>query len=114
MIFKAIKKFWINLFKRKKYKNVLILEKNDFKPVKNDSIVLIKKNDKFEWAKFNCPCNCGKEIFVSLNPAIKPSWSIKLDKVDNKNLVTLSPSVHLTGFACKSHFFIRKNKIEWV
>jgi hypothetical protein len=27
--------------------------------------------------------------------------------------VTLSPSVHSTGFPCRSHYFIRNNRIDW-
>ena len=64
----------------------------------------------FSWVKFYCHCRCGREVALSLNHNIRPYWNliIKRDKV------TLSPSVYLTGFPCKSHFFIRNNKIDWV
>lgn len=97
--------------KKDQFKKVIIVENTSSVKPQKDTITIIKKNNSYTWVKFLCPCGCGKEVALSLNSNIQPNWSIKIDK---KNKVTLSPSVYLTGFPCRSHFFIRNNHIDWV
>lgn len=108
------KKFFKNLKKQNNFKHVLIIEKNSSITPKKNTIIIIKKNNIYSWAKFYCPCGCGKEIMLSLNSNIKPCWNIKLNKIKGDFKVTLSPSINLTSFPCKSHFFIRNNRVDWV
>ncbi|WP_010233421.1 DUF6527 family protein [Clostridium arbusti] len=110
----SILKILKNIFSKKekrilKFKKVIFENNFSVKPQKN-AITIVKKNNSFKWVKFKCPCGCGKEVTLSLNPSIKPYWEITM----KKNKITLSPSVYLTGFPCNSHFFIRNNKIDWV
>src|SRR6478735_973968 len=51
-----------------------------------------------------CVCGCGNEVITPLSPT---DWSLWFD---GKN-VSLSPSIGNWSFECKSHYFIKKNKI---
>jgi hypothetical protein len=53
-----------------------------------------------------CCCGCGK---VTSTPIGIEGW--KLTVTDKK--VTLSPSVGNFQYPCKSHYFIRDNKVVW-
>jgi hypothetical protein len=106
-----IKNFFKNIFRKNRYKRTLVIENNSSVAPINNTITVVRKNDTYSWAKFKCPCGCHKNITLSLTPNIKPNWDIKFN---NDNKVTLSPSINLTDFPCKSHFFIKNNKINWV
>lgn len=63
---------------------------------------------------YSCPCGCGGVVDIPYFLAdqqkeLRPSWAYR--EADGK--VTLSPSVYSSGFLCKSHYFIRDNKIVW-
>jgi len=51
-----------------------------------------------------CVCGCGNQVVTPLSPT---DWQLTFD---GKN-VSLSPSVGNLNFDCKSHYWIRKNKI---
>ena len=59
-----------------------------------------------------CPCGCGN---VSLIPVLEGEavkgeyWGISKDG----RMVTVTPSIHNTGFPCQSHYHIQGNKIVW-
>ena len=57
-----------------------------------------------------CPDGCGHYC----NMPIKPIWPTGWTYEREGNKVTLSPSVLETTCPNRAHFFIRKNKIEWV
>ena len=63
-----------------------------------------------------CPCGCKSivSIFVKLrtdnfDPG-KEVWDFSF----NMGKPSLSPSINCIDFDCKSHYFIRKGKVEWV
>ena len=64
---------------------------------------------------YNCPCGCGGVVDIPYFRAdrqqkeLYPSWAYK----ETDGRATLSPSVYSSGFLCKSHYFIRDNKIVW-
>lgn len=67
--------------------------------------------DNSPYIGYNCPCGCGRVVIL---PTKKhqdgyDGWGFKEE--DGK--VTLSPSVYSTGFPCRSHYFIRENRIDW-
>ena len=62
-----------------------------------------------ECASHLCPCGCGNQVITPLDGDSHPGWSLST----RDELVSLTPSVHCTGFACRSHYFIRDNKVEW-
>lgn len=105
------KKFCDKLFRKKRYKYVKVIEGSATTKAEKDTITIIKKNGSYSWAKLYCPCGCGREIALSLNKSIKPSWTIMLDK-DGK--VSFSPSIYVTGSPCKAHFYLNNNNIKWV
>ncbi|MDN3675106.1 DUF6527 family protein [Flavobacterium branchiarum] len=51
-----------------------------------------------------CVCGCGNQVVTPLSPT---DWQLTFD---GKN-VSLSPSIGNWNFDCKSHYWIRKNKI---
>lgn len=53
-----------------------------------------------------CPCGCGSEI---VTPISRKGWSLIFDGVS----VTLHPSVGNWNYPCRSHYWIRLDRIEW-
>lgn len=67
--------------------------------------------DNSPYVEYNCPCGCGRVVTL---PTKKhqcgyDGWGFK----EEKGKVTLSPSVLSSGFPCRSHYFIRENRIDW-
>lgn len=67
--------------------------------------------DNSPYVEYNCPCGCGGVVIL---PTKKhqdgyDGWGFK----EQNGKVTLSPSVYSTGFSCRSHYFVRENRIEW-
>lgn len=54
-----------------------------------------------------CCCGCGREVITPIAPK---EWSVTFDGES----VTLRPSIGNWRFACRSHYWIRKNCIEWI
>ncbi|WP_199724771.1 DUF6527 family protein [Noviherbaspirillum saxi] len=57
-------------------------------------------------AVHRCCCGCGNEVVTPLSPA---DWKIRIDG----EYVSLDPSIGNWHLACKSHYWIRHNKIVW-
>jgi hypothetical protein len=55
-------------------------------------------------AVHKCVCGCGNEVVTPLSPT---DWSLWF----NGKTISLYPSIGNWNFECKSHYFIRKNKI---
>lgn len=60
----------------------------------------------FEIAIHKCCCGCGNEVVTPLAPT---QWSLTFDGES----VTLDPSIGSWNLNCRSHYFIRKNKVVW-
>ena len=60
----------------------------------------------FETVIHKCACGCGNEVVTPLSPA---EWSLIFDG----ETISLNPSIGSWSLDCKSHYWIRKNKIEW-
>lgn len=76
--------------------------------------VVDSKDQKEQFVEYNCPCGCGKTVWIPYYVKNQqkeqfPSWGFS----ENAGKVTLSPSVYSTGFPCKSHYFVRENKVQW-
>ena len=56
-----------------------------------------------------CCCGCGQETITPLKPLNSDGWKFS----DTNGLVTLSPSIGNFSSPCRSHYFIRNNKIVW-
>lgn len=53
-----------------------------------------------------CACGCGHEIVLGISP---DDWSVCWDG----KAISVSPSVGNWSLPCRSHYFIRRNGIQW-
>jgi Family of unknown function (DUF6527) len=53
-----------------------------------------------------CCCGCGEEVVTPLTPA---DWHLR----KQGHIVSLTPSIGNWNYACQSHYWIRKNRVEW-
>ncbi len=60
----------------------------------------------FETVIHKCCCGCGNEVVTPLSPT---DWSMTF----NGETISLDPSIGNWSFECKSHYFIRRNKVVW-
>ena len=61
---------------------------------------------QFGMVVHKCCCGCGQEVVTPITPT---DWKLMFDGES----ITLSPSIGNWNFKCRSHYFIRKNEIEW-
>lgn len=87
--------------------------------VKGDSLpellprrdILLLRDGGEEWCVgLRCPCGCGQRVELPLIEEAKPHWKLS---VAQDGVPTLAPSVWLQD-GCRSHFFVRCGKVEWV
>ena len=60
----------------------------------------------FATAAHKCCCGCGREVVTPLSPT---DWSLIFDG----ETVSLDPSIGNWSFKCQSHYWIRRNRVEW-
>lgn len=53
-----------------------------------------------------CCCGCGLEVVTPLSPT---DWRLVFDG----ETISLDPSVGNWGFPCRSHYWIRENRVKW-
>ena len=63
-------------------------------------------SERYHIAVHLCCCGCGEEVVTPLSRA---DW--QLHKAGDK--VSLHPSIGNWNFACKSHYWIRGNRVMW-
>lgn len=77
----------------------------DFIPDRlEDGILYISQ--RYNTAAHKCCCGCGEEVITPLTPA---DWSVR----KTGDTVSLSPSIGNWSFACKSHYWISENQVQW-
>lgn len=54
----------------------------------------------------SCCCGCGREVVTPLSPT---GWTLSYDG----DSVSLDPSIGNWSFPCQSHYWIRRNRVEW-
>jgi hypothetical protein len=55
-----------------------------------------------------CPCGCGDDISLNLDPTAGPCW-----RLIRRDPLTVVPSVwRETG--CESHFFVWRHEVDWL
>ena len=64
-------------------------------------------SEKYELAIHLCPCGCGNKVVTPTDDTY--GWKITI----NDDKITLHPSIGNWQFPCKSHYFLKENKIEW-
>lgn len=57
-------------------------------------------------AVHKCASGCGEKVVTPLSPV---DWQVKKDG----DFVSLYPSIGNWNFACRSHYWIRRNRIVW-
>lgn len=57
-------------------------------------------------AVHNCFCGCRTKVVTPISPT---GWALTFDG----DTVTLYPSIGNWGFRCRSHYWIRRNRIVW-
>src|SRR5260221_3477853 len=63
-------------------------------------------SEKHATALHKCCCGCGEEVVTPLSPA---DWQLR----KHGGAVSLSPSIGNWNFECQSHYWIRRNRVEW-
>src|ERR1035441_2447934 len=53
-----------------------------------------------------CCCGCGKEVVTPLSPT---DWNLIFDG----KTISLHPSIGNWSFPCRSHYWIRNNRVRW-
>jgi hypothetical protein len=53
-----------------------------------------------------CACGCGEEVITPLSPN---DWHLQFDGEH----VSLTPSIGNWNFACRSHYWVKGNRIRW-
>lgn len=57
-------------------------------------------------AKHKCCCGCGYSVVTPISPT---DWQLLFDG----KTVSLDPSIGNWKYSCRSHYFIRRNKVVW-
>lgn len=70
----------------------------------DDGILYISQ--KYQTAIHKCCCGCGQEVVTPLSSA---QWRVEVAK----GKVSLFPSIGNWNSACKSHYWIKQNRIDW-
>jgi hypothetical protein len=60
----------------------------------------------FNTAAHLCACGCGTKVVTPLSPA---AWVLTFDG----DTISLSPSIGNGRIPCRSHYFIRNNRVRW-
>lgn len=53
-----------------------------------------------------CACGCGNKVVTPISPA---EWQLQYDG----ETVSLTPSIGNWEFPCRSHYWIRRNTVQW-
>ena len=107
----GLKRWWKNLRRRSKISRVVMVESMTAIPAQiGADLYLVRHGDFDKRAVLDCPCGCKRRIDLNLVRTQYPLWSAQL----HRGAISLVPSIWLTTDACRSHFFIKRNKIEWV
>lgn len=60
----------------------------------------------FATAVHKCACGCGREVVTPLSPT---DWKLTFDGES----ISLHPSLGNWGFPCRSHYWIRNDRVSW-
>lgn len=74
------------------------------------SIVLARDGQEDWCIGMQCPCGCGHIIELLVIDEAHPRWDYS---VNASGLPSLQPSVWRNS-GCRSHFWLRKGRIQWV
>jgi uncharacterized protein DUF6527 len=72
-------------------------------------IVVVGSREHPKWLVFDCPCNTGHRIMVTLDPANRPHW-----RITNRNKLSIYPSIDYRGSRMRCHYLIHRGRTVWV
>ena len=72
--------------------------------VQEDGVLYISM--EYATAVHRCCCGCGEKVVTPFTPT---DWKLTYDG----RTVTLTPSIGNWGLTCRSHYWIRRNRVEW-
>jgi hypothetical protein len=108
-----MKKIFRNIFesiRQKRQKRYTVKYVDDVPDVLSDMTIYIIGEFSFQWLiSFKCPCGCERAIHLNLLKGSIPNWRY----VVKNTLIDIYPSVRRIH-GCKSHFTVRKGKIDWI
>lgn len=82
---------------------------NDDPETLNEKMIyIIGERPHFWKLSFICPCGCKEVISLNLLQEVSPNWTFKV----KKKRITIHPSIW-RSVGCKSHFYIKKGKLDW-
>ena len=62
---------------------------------------------QYATAAHKCCCGCGNDVYTPFSPT---DWKLTFDG----RTISLHPSIGNWSFPCQSHYFITKNRVQWV
>lgn len=97
--------------RRPTWKIVGVVEAADEIPtlIPKEGAILVGSLTEPKWLVFDCPCNVGHRIMVTLDRAHWPHWVV----LDDKKL-TVYPSFDYRTNDRRCHYVIWKGKVFWV
>ena len=60
----------------------------------------------FATAVHKCCCGCGNKVVTPIDPT---DWEMRF----NGRSISLYPSIGNWGLDCQSHYWIRRNRVQW-
>lgn len=69
-----------------------------------DGILYI--SERYKTASHKCACGCGEKVVTPLSPV---EWQLS----KSGDTVSLYPSIGNWNYSCRSHYWIRNNRIQW-
>ena len=67
---------------------------------------IIYISTRFATASHLCCCGCGNKVVTPIRPT---DWKLIFDG----KTVSLDPSIGNWSFSCRSHYWIRNNRVQW-
>ena len=69
-----------------------------------EGIIYVSVN--YATAVHKCCCGCGNEVVTPITPI---DWTLSFDG----ETISLYPSIGNWSYPCQSHYWIRRNKVDW-
>lgn len=73
-------------------------------------LYIVSEGNKPDTIIFKCPCGCNSDVHLNLLTDTRPVWHFHRT---GHRKISISPSAWKKS-GCKSHFFVKKNRIVWV
>ena len=101
---------WRTLWRRRQIAGVKYVASRSELPKKLGGFLYVVRKSKPRWVVLSCPCGCGERANARIGSDGPDSWRVTV----GGGKVSLVPSILMTSGQCKSHFFVRDNRIVWV